>query len=82
MQECRLGGLLYQRLWSPTLAPQGWGTLNLLEVCIQKPQISPLRFAPVEMTKLDAAADRAFVGFSDMGYLVSSTGMRSGLKHS
>ena len=66
-----LGDLLRQQLWSPTLATQGWGTLDLPEVWIQnrrqsrvphiwralcarcgKPQISPLRCAPVEMTKI------------------------------
>ena len=87
-----LGGLLCQRLCSPTLAThpsklrlpglgtQGWGTLDLLEVWIQnrrqsrvphiwralcarcgKPQISPLRFAPVEMTKLGVIADQSFL---------------------
>ena len=30
-----LGGVLCQRLWFPTLATQGWGTLDLLEVWIQ-----------------------------------------------
>ena len=75
-----LGGLLCQRLWCPTLATQGWGTLDLLEVWIQnrrqsrvphiwralcarcgKPQISPLRFAPVEMTKLGVITDQTFL---------------------
>ena len=75
-----LEGVLCQRLWFPTLARQGWGTLDLLEVWIQsrhqsrvphiwralcarcgKPQISPLRFAPVEMTKLGVIADQTFL---------------------
>ncbi len=28
---------------------------------VRKPQISPLRFAPVEMTKLSGVADQAFL---------------------
>ncbi len=82
------GSLLCQRLWSPTLATQGWGTIDLLEVWLQngdqsrvphiwralcarcgKPQISPLRFAPVEMTKEDVIANRVFLNrFSSLGW--------------
>ncbi len=67
-----LGSLLCQRLWSPTLAlrevwmqnrhqstvPHIWRAL-----CARygKPQISPLRFAPVEMTKLGVNANQTFL---------------------
>ena len=64
--------MLCQRLWFPTLdllevwmqnrhqssVPHIWPAL-----CARcgKPQISPLRFAPVEMTKLGVVADQIFL---------------------